>query len=311
MKRILLTVLLLSGTIFLKAQINEVNDQLKNTETTADDREDGWYKAGTFSFLLNQSAFSNWLAGGTNNIGGNVGLNYDFNYKKGDLIWDNRLTLAYGLNKLQGDDVKKTDDRIEYNSLVGKKAHWGKYWSYSFFLNLRTQFTNGYDYNSAVWSDNPTSGFFKPGYLTFGPGLLYKKNENFKINLAPLTSKVTFLTGEVFTYNKDLGTFASSKDVATYGVEPGKSSLYQLGMYASAYYKFNLMQNVSWENILNLYSNYLNKPQNIDIDYTANIVMSINKYLSTNFTFQTIYDDDAFRGFQVREIFGVGLNYNF
>ena len=69
------------------------------------------------------------------------------------------------------------------------------------------------------------------------------------------------------------------------------------------------MDNVSFENILNLYSNYLDKPQNIDIDYTANIVMSINKYLSANFTFQAIYDDNAVQAFQIREVLGVGLTY--
>jgi hypothetical protein len=42
-----------------------------------------------------------------------------------------------------------------------------------------------------------------------------------------------------------------------------------------------------------------------------NIVMKINKYLSTNFAFQTIYDDNAFRGFQTKQIIGLGVNYGF
>ena len=65
------------------------------------------------------------------------------------------------------------------------------------------------------------------------------------------------------------------------------------------------------ENILNLYSNYIDRPQNVDIDYTMNVVMKINDSFSTNLTFQTIYDDNAFRGFQVREVFGLGINYGF
>ena len=71
------------------------------------------------------------------------------------------------------------------------------------------------------------------------------------------------------------------------------------------------MDNVSFENILTLYSNYLDKPQNVDLDYTANVVMKINKYLSANFTFQAIYDDDAARAFQIRELLGLGLSYKF
>ena len=65
------------------------------------------------------------------------------------------------------------------------------------------------------------------------------------------------------------------------------------------------------ENILNFYSNYLEDPQNVDIDYQLNVVMKINKYLSTNFAFQTIYDDNAFRGFQTKQIIGLGVNATF
>jgi hypothetical protein len=71
------------------------------------------------------------------------------------------------------------------------------------------------------------------------------------------------------------------------------------------------MENVSVENTLNLYSNYLEEAQNVDIDYQLNIVMKINKYLSTNFAFQALYDDNAFKGFQTKQVIGVGVNYGF
>jgi hypothetical protein len=71
------------------------------------------------------------------------------------------------------------------------------------------------------------------------------------------------------------------------------------------------MENVSAENTLNLYSNYLEDVQNVDMDYTLAIVMKVNKYLSANFVFQTIYDDNAFRGFQTRQLFGLAVNYGF
>ena len=98
---------------------------------------------------------------------------------------------------------------------------------------------------------------------------------------------------------------------AYFGVDEGKSMRFELGFSAAAYAKFNIMENVSMENILALYSNYLEDPQNIDIDYTMNLVMGINKYLSANLIFQTIYDDNAYEGFQIREVFGLGINYDF
>lgn len=306
MRKIVLALALVLGVATVNAQVLKEDSFNQGQDTV---RPDGWIRAGNVTFLLNQSAFSNWLAGGENNLAGNLAINYDFNYKKGDWTWDNKVLASYGLTKLKGQDTRKTDDRLEFNSLIGKKA--SGYWSYSFFANLRTQFTNGYDYGNDADTDFQTSGFFKPAYVTFGPGMLWKRSENLKVNLAPATSKMTLLTGEVFTYDKASATFVSSDDVETFGVDPGKSLRYELGFYVEGYYKFNLMQNVTAENILNLYSNYLEDPQNVDINYTLNLVMKINDYLSTNLIFQTIYDDNAFRGFQIREIFGLGVNFGF
>ena len=100
-------------------------------------------------------------------------------------------------------------------------------------------------------------------------------------------------------------------DAAYFGVEEGKSTRFEFGASVGAYYKFDLMKNISMENTLNLYSNYLEDPQNVDLDYTMNLVMNINKYISTTLAYQTIYDDNAFEGLQTRQVFGLGVNYNF
>lgn len=255
--------------------------------------KDGWTKSGNISFLLNQSAFDNWIAGGQGNVTGTLGLNYDFNLKKGNINWDNKLILAFGLTKIKGQDTQKSDDRIEWNSLLGKKA--SGYWFYSAFLNFKTQFADDLDKDT----EGPTK-FLSPGYLQFGPGMLWKKSDNLKVNFAPATAKLVIVDKNLTKPNE-----------AYFGVEEGKSSRFEFGAAIGAYYKFNLMENVSMENVLNLFTNYLEDPQNVDLDYTMNIVMSINKYLSANLSFQTIYDDNAYQGFQTREVFGLGVNYGF
>ena len=309
MKKILLCVAFLASTAFIQAQTTE-KDLIKNTETAikaiADTTGNGWSKKGTFTFLFNQSSFNNWVAGGESSLSGTLGLNYEFHYKNEKTTWDNRILANYGIMHTKNADFeKKTDDRIEFNSIYGKKA-FGE-WYFSFILNFKTQFTTGYIYDkdaNGVETRTENTGFFSPAYLTFGPGLYWKKSDNLKVNLAPLTSKFTFVDD---FYTSGLGYV----DRSYFGVDANKSMRYELGFYASAYYKFILMKNVTAENLLNLYSNYLDKPMNIDIDYQINIVMTINKTLSANFTFQTIYDDNAFQGFQTREVFGLGVNYGF
>ena len=91
----------------------------------------------------------------------------------------------------------------------------------------------------------------------------------------------------------------------------GDSTRFEFGASITAYYKFNIMTNVSVENRLNLYSNYLDNPQNVDVDYQMNVIMKINKYLSANVALQAIYDDNSIQAVQVREVFGLGLNYGF
>ncbi|HRN98345.1 MAG TPA: DUF3078 domain-containing protein [Flavobacterium sp.] len=270
--------------------------------TAVADTTKHWTTKGTLTALFNQSTFDNWLAGGENNISGTAAVNYDFNYKKDNWSWDNKVIASYGLVKTKTSSfAKKTDDRLELNSLLGKRVEPESKWYYSAFLNFRTQFTKGYTYGTDVNGAETRveyTNFLSPAYLSFGPGIMWKRDDNLKFNLAPATSKIT-IVDKSFTLPED----------AYFGVQEGESIRYELGLNASGYYKFVVMANVSFENILNLYSNYLEDPQNVDIDYELNIVLKINKYLTTNIAFQTIYDDNAYRGFQVRQVFGVGFNY--
>lgn len=286
---------------FLLCLIGIISSSAQEQEVIQDTTKH-WNTKGNVSLLFNQSSFSHWVAGGENSFAGNLGVNYDFNYKKDDWTWDNKIIAAYGLVKTASSAFeKKTDDRLELYSLLGKKAK--GYWSYSAFASFKTQFTIGYIYsNDANGTEirSEFSDFLSPGYLTFGPGMLWKRDDYLKFNLAPLTSKLTFVDA-VHTL----------PDEAYFGVEEGKSMRYELGFHAAGYYKLIIMANVSIENILSLYSNYLEDPKNVDLDYQMNVVMKINKYLTTNFAFQTIYDDNAFRGFQTRQVFGVAVNFGF
>jgi hypothetical protein len=129
--------------------------------------------------------------------------------------------------------------------------------------------------------------------------MLWKKGDNLSVNIAPAAGKLIL----VHPHFTDLG--------SSFGVLQGDTSRFEFGASVSAYYKFNLITNVSVENRLNLYSNYLDKPQNVDVDYQMNVVMKINRHMSANIALQTIYDDNAIKAVQVREVFGLGINYGF
>jgi hypothetical protein len=117
-----------------------------------------WVKKGIVTFLVNQSAFDNWIAGGTSNFSGTIGINFDLNYQKNDWTWDNKLLANFGLTKIKNQDVQKSSDILEWNSVVGKKA--SNDWYYSAFLNFKTQFAG--DLNG---EREDLTKFFSPAYI--------------------------------------------------------------------------------------------------------------------------------------------------
>lgn len=119
MRAIVITLFLLYSVAEVQAQ-NTEKELIKNTEAAVKNINDtlpnGWRKKGNIAFLFSQSNFNNWIAGGENNLSGNLGINYDFNYKKDKLTWDNKIIASYGLLQTKNADFeKKTDDRFEFN----------------------------------------------------------------------------------------------------------------------------------------------------------------------------------------------------
>ncbi len=290
--------------IVLKKKLKEITP--KKIE---EPEQQGWKNKAVFSLLFNQSAFNfDWQGGGTSNVAGNAILNYELNYKRNSLTWDNKVLADYGLSFLKDEDfARKTNDRIELNSRLGQRI--GKsFWNYSLFVNFRSQFAKGYRFTKDPDTDQTIrieeTHFFSPAFLQIGPGILWKKSDNLNINIAPVTSRMIFVDDQFTTTENYI-------DGDYFGVDAGEDSRFEFGGSLAAYVKFTVLKNVTFENILNLYSNYIEDPSNIDIDYTLNINLIVNKYITGNFAFQAIYDDNAIGGFQIREVIGLGLKYEF
>ncbi|QNL50378.1 DUF3078 domain-containing protein [Olivibacter sp. SDN3] len=305
MKKILLiNFFVLCLGFFVKAQ-DETADSIWSMHGRDEAADSTWKIHGENTFLINQSSFTNWAAGGVNALSGNILLNYDFNYKKEKWSWDNKVIAGFGLTRQEETGWRKNDDRIILNSLLGYQA--APKWLYTFFMNFNTQFTDGFNYDG----DNPRqkiSTAFAPAYLSFGPGFAYKESDNFRFNLSPAAPRFVFVLDD------------SLSNRGAFGVDPGKKTRFEFGASFDAYYRADIMENVGIENILRLYSNYLEDPQNVDVDYTLNVFMKVNRFISVNAGVQMIYDDNTELvkddgregpGLQLKQIFGAGFTYKF
>ena len=206
-----------------------------------------------------------------------------------DLEISNIALNLNGVNQLLADPFTNND-------LIGK-------WSYSSFINFQTQLAKGYRFSKDSNGNSvrtEKSRFFSPATTQLGIGLYWKKDENLWANVAPMTGKL-ILVNRFFTENLN-------ENQSYFGVKKNGNSRFELGASVRSFYKTEIYENVTLENRLSLYSDYLDKPKNIDFDYTLNISMQVNKFISTNLIFQFVYDDNEIKRVQVREVLGLGLN---
>lgn len=265
------------------------------------DRLQGWYISGNNSLQFNQAAFSNWIAGGVNSYSLTANIDYEFNLTSSRHIWDNRVLLNYGVLRNEGEDYRKSNDVIDLTSSYGYEFIRHFYLAAS--ANFKTQFSEGFDYNvidSATGDFKKISNLMAPGYLSFGVGVDYKPNENLQVNFHPLTSKFTFVRDKSLQYE---GNFGLKEDGATY--------VYEFGAFLGARYKINLWENISYDNRLGIYTNYLRSPLNMDVAYQGVLDMKVNSFISAQATINLFYDEDQVKKTQLKQTLGVGLTYRF
>lgn len=267
-------------------------------------RDSAWTRGGHAGVSLSQISLSNWAAGGDNAIGFNLLLDYKADYKKNRHLWQNRLELAYGLNKTKSDGTKKTNDNIYLSSIYGYQLVKNVY--LSGLMNFQTQFAKGYDYN--VNPDTFISRFMSPGYLMIGAGLTWTPKTWFTATFSPATWRGTFVSSNILSAQGD------------FGVTPGKHLFSEFGANLRMETTYEFLKNMTVYSRLDLFSNYLEKPQNVDVNWIVQLNMTINKWFSANIRTNMIYDDNikiiqknGTKGprLQFQEVLGVGCQVNF
>ena len=315
-KFILITLILALFIPSIRGQDAETLKKL-NAKLVADTIQ-GWKKGGIIGVNLAQTSLTNWAAGGQNSVAVNGLFSLFANLSRDKSRWDNSLDIGYGILKQEGLGTRKTDDRLEFLSKYGRQAFGNFY--YAALLNFKTQFTDGYNY--AGETRTRISDFMSPGYLVLALGLDFKPNAYISAFIAPVTAKYTFVNDD------------SLSAAGAFGVTPGENLKSELGGYMRAVYSKNdyqseFLKNVTFISKLDLFSNYGNNPQNIDVSWENIISLKVNKFISANITTHLVYDDDIMVPFdrnddgtaapgelvgskiQFKEILGIGFSYNF
>jgi hypothetical protein len=81
-------------------------------------------------------------------------------------------------------------------------------------------------------------------------------------------------------------------DQTKYGIAFNRKSLHEPGISFMMSHEFKPMETVTVKNRLQLFSNYANNLQNIDIDWEMIVTASLNWFTEVRFNTFLIYDDD-------------------
>lgn len=268
-----------------------------------------WRVNGSINIGFSQVELINWAPGGNDVVGLNAIGFLKAAYKKDRLSWINIVDLGYGTQKVGNDGFRKNDDRLEINSQLNYQA--SKHWYYSVMMNFRSQMGKGFEFPNDS-TKVLVSKFLNPGFLTVGIGMDYKPTEWFNLFLSPITSKTVFITNN------------TKFDPTRYGIDPGDHVFQNAGAFLSARVVKEVFKNVTVNTQLNLFSNYLENPENVDVNWLTSINLKVNKFLSVAILTELVYDDDTFvpkkivegevvkgKGVQFREVLTIGIGYQF
>jgi hypothetical protein len=288
------------------ATVKKISTEVfREVKKEADTIRWSWKRGGMVNANLAQGSLSNWAAGGDEfSMSLNTYFNYFLLHKHGRRSWDNSFEFNLGFLKSSSLGSRKNDDRFDLLSKYGYQLDSGR-WYVTALSNFRSQLFDGYTYSGGKKTFSST--LLSPAYALLSLGMDYKYNEKFSIFLSPLTSRW------VIVANKALS------DSGMYGVPRGKHVSQEFGGFVSINYTTSFTRNVTYKGRADFFSNYKNKPGNVDVYMTNAFSFRINKYLSATYNLDLIYDDDVklFKenksspALQIKSLIGIGFLMRF
>ena len=282
-----------------------------------------WANSLKTNIKFGQTSLTNWAAGGDNTVTLQAFVDGNANYTKNDLFWNNRLQLDYGFVYASSKPIlQKSDDRIYLESKFGYKNANMKNFSLSVNYDFKSQFNTGYDYLTPsvpadkygdaegnvpdlddldhkdqvdLWKGarKIKSGFLAPAYTTLAVGVDLKPAKWLSLSLAPVTGSVVIVRNEDLRKNYGMQLKDEWKDKADAGTDGShyRSARFELGAQIKADVAVNVNDNFKYTSQVVLFSNYLDKPENLRVNWDNRFDWKLAKYFSLTLTTNLIYDD--------------------
>jgi hypothetical protein len=294
MLRKLLTLSFLTILTFSLTAQDKATDLSKTKVDAAKDQKEGWTKLGGFGLGLDLLSLINPRPGQGGNLtrfSGN--LSYGANLLRGKLIWNNKFGWLLGAQKVGSDAFTKSADALSINSQLGYQVGASGKWYVGGMADFQSQLLSTYGANyftatpAGVTGTQPfTGGLFAPANIKFAPGIIYKPNADWSFLYSPIGLKAVIVSDDALKGAKNPFFPFDDKN-------PTKSVDFQIGSELRIDFAKKFADGkVVYQSTLDLYSNYLRNPQNIDIEWFNSLDFMVAKNIAVTIKTDWLYDDD-------------------
>lgn len=251
----------------------------------------GWKHSVVSGLTLSQISFRDWAQGGEDALAWTARLDGSSKLDDTTFSWSNGYKLSYGEAKIGSGDTRKTEDRIEFESIFTYKMgiHVNPYLG----ATLKTQFATGYTIDAAG-KLTPVSRFFDPGYLTQTAGVGYQPSEGVKTRLGMGLREI--FTSTFVGYSDD----PKTPEVEKVRVDGGVESVTDA--------EFKLDDNLLLRSKLELFSP-IKEISNVIVRMDNTLIANVSKYVVVILNVQIINDKQVTTRTQVKEVLALGLSF--
>jgi hypothetical protein len=279
-------------------------------ESVPDSVNGTWMYDASARLNFSQAAYKDWEEGAGNNSLA-LTANVDGSAARRGERWiqAHELRLAFGLINQEGQEVRKAEDQILWNSSVRYEGNgFFRIFNPTLAADLRTQFAKGFDYTSnpfegEVPPDDPrteldspvqTSAFFSPAFITQSLGLTYEPLRGFTMRLGA-AAKQTVVEEPDFR--------------VLYGVDESKAVRVEAGTEFASSFDRQVTENIRYRSQLNVFFSFNQTDDPPDARWDNTIDLQVNNWLSTNLQLVALFDRDISQSIQLKETISVGVSF--
>ena len=249
---------------------------------------------GMYNINFMRTDLNNWTQGGSSNTNASFMIREQLKIKSRKATGRHLLQLNYGLNNQLG-QTTTTIDNLQY---VGNFSKGGiddkRLVRISTQIELNTQAMPGYAVEDTAKS-TMISNIGSPVYAQCSFGAISNRFNSWSFFFAPLGTKTTFVLDP------------NIRELGAFGVDSTSSALLQGG--ANATLTFNKVYWRTFKILLrtDFFYNFFDENPALDVRGELISYLKLDKWFTLNFNYQFVQDFDAFEGWQLKSVTGIGV----